>query len=461
VQQINSAPRSLSIGSLAVDQTWGYQITPPYGICCSDEDPSWDPDNFDLLLTETGQASLDAVNSCNGTVFDLSPSIFTWASDNTSVAIVTEQHVEAVGVGTTTGTATGDISVGVGGYCPLRTVQLNTHITVNAPTITGISPGSGTSGTNVAVTISGTNFGPNAAALSISGVPGTVSTVNSAGTQITATFNLTTLSAGSYSIVVNVSNGDGGGGSSNPWTFVVNPVQVNTAEITVIGWLNASVITLPSGENSGLQTDLSNALSCHALVLAWAAGFTTDINGQADINYANAFLLQNSGNAAPPSTIVPITQFNGGNFRLFNDLQVSFFESDGVISSSNSIKSIAAVGSTPDPCRYLGTAGGQNHPDNGYQGITSSATGVYQLAEGRIGTLGQEVSTTLNGRTVPWIWNVIEFNASGVPNAANNSIFPTFSVYQNGSLIATYPQSSITSFIALDDTYQLLPSQIQ
>jgi hypothetical protein len=130
VQQTNSDPGSLSLGSLAVDQTWGYQITPPTAICCSDEDASWDPDNFDLFLTETGQASIDAVNSCTGTLFDLSPSVFTWASDNTSVAIVTEQQVEAVGVGTTTGTATGDISEGVGGYCALRPVQLNTGISV-------------------------------------------------------------------------------------------------------------------------------------------------------------------------------------------------------------------------------------------------------------------------------------------------------------------------------------------
>jgi hypothetical protein len=130
VQQIGPAAHSLLLGSLAVDQTWGYQIAPPYPICCSDQDPSWVPNTFNLYPTEIGQGSIDAVDSCNGTLFDISSSFFTWASDNTSVAIVTKQQVEAVGVGTTTGTAGGDITEGVGGYCALRPAQENVPIKV-------------------------------------------------------------------------------------------------------------------------------------------------------------------------------------------------------------------------------------------------------------------------------------------------------------------------------------------
>jgi hypothetical protein len=119
------------------------------------------------------------------------------------------------------------------------------------------------------------------------------------------------------------------------------------------------------------------------------------------------------------------------------------------------------AGSTPDPCGIAPNAAGQSSPYNGAQGLTPSDTGVYELAEGRVGTIGQAISQTINGRTVPWIWNVIEFSATGSPSTNNNSIFPTFYVYVNGTQTATYPQSSLTSFIALDDTYQLLPSQIQ
>jgi hypothetical protein len=87
---------------------------------------------------------------------------------------------------------------------------------------------------------------------------------------------------------------------------------------------------------------------------------------------------------------------------------------------------------------------------------------VYQLAEGRIGTTGQAVSQTINGRTVPWIWSVIEFDASGVATTTDHAIFPAYSVYKDGARIAAYPQtqSNMTAFIAKDATYQRLRSEI-
>gem|GEM_PF-3853228 len=39
-------------------------------------------------------------------------------------------------------------------------------------------------------------------------------------------------------------------------------------------------------------------------------------------------------------------------------------------------------------------------------------------------------------------------------------MFPTFSVYINGTLTATYPQSSVSAFIAQNASYQLTRSQI-
>ena len=39
--------------------------------------------------------------------------------------------------------------------------------------------------------------------------------------------------------------------------------------------------------------------------------------------------------------------------------------------------------------------------------------------------------------------------------------FPTYSVYVNGNLVVTYPQSSVADFVAHDQTYQRTPSQIQ
>jgi hypothetical protein len=89
-----------------------------------------------------------------------------------------------------------------------------------------------------------------------------------------------------------------------------------------------------------------------------------------------------------------------------------------------------------------GTAG----PSNGTRG--TSATGKqYQIAEGRVGPLGQIAYKTVNsGRTVPWIYSVIEFDSSGNPTYSDVASFPTYSVYQNGTLVQTHPQSTVLQF---------------
>ena len=120
-----------------------------------------------------------------------------------------------------------------------------------------------------------------------------------------------------------------------------------------------------------------------------------------------------------------------------------------------------AVGTTPDPCGTGAHPAGENHASNGASGPTPSATSMYQLVEGRIGTLGQAVNLTINGRTVPWVWGVIQFDISGNPITTDHAMFPTYYVYKNGTRIATYSQSALSPFIALDSSYQRLPSQIQ
>ena len=75
--------------------------------------------------------------------------------------------------------------------------------------------------------------------------------------------------------------------------------------------------------------------------------------------------------------------------------------------------------------------------------------------------MGQSGSQTINnGRTVPWVWSVIEFDSSGIPTYTDTAMFPTYSVYVNGGLLVTFNQSSVASFVANDQTYQRTPSQI-
>src|ERR1700685_822563 len=123
VQQINSAPRSLALAGLAVDQTWGYRIAPPDGICCSYGSMGWVPDSIVLDPEGIAVTDIDAVDSCTDQWTDISSDFTTWSSGNTSVAVVTRQKVQAVGVGTTTGSADGHIFVGGGGYVPERKVS--------------------------------------------------------------------------------------------------------------------------------------------------------------------------------------------------------------------------------------------------------------------------------------------------------------------------------------------------
>jgi len=189
---------------------------------------------------------------------------------------------------------------------------------------------------------------------------------------------------------------------------------------------------------------------CGVEIAEWVAGIAANINTAVDSAYANSWLLQNSANSAPPSTITPSVQQSAGNFRLFND-----FGNGG---------GFYQVGNTPDPCGTglvpAGWTTGQASPYMGASG-TSPSGEIYQLAEGRVGTIGQLASQTINGgRTVPWVWSVIEFNSSGAATYSNVGMFPTYSVYVGGNLVATYPQSTVMAFVSNSNAYQLTPSQI-
>ena len=75
--------------------------------------------------------------------------------------------------------------------------------------------------------------------------------------------------------------------------------------------------------------------------------------------------------------------------------------------------------------------------------------------------MGQAGSQTINsGRTVPWIWSAIEFDANGNPYYADHALFSTYSVYVNGSLVETYNQSAVATFVALNESYYRKPSDL-
>jgi len=237
---------------------------------------------------------------------------------------------------------------------------------------------------------------------------------------------------------------------------------VTTDDVVVIGWVDGNTITLPQDASFELKVALNTSTAtCLEQVGSWALGFPVNLSSDSDRAYANAFLLKNSANKKPPNPINPSMVLSNGDFRLFNRLQVQFTVSNGQISNPQYLQSVSAVGSTPNPCnRLFPYLAGEVHLWNGDKAVIFGRT-VYQLNEGRIGSTGQDVSRTINRRTVPWIWNVIKFDRNGVINILDNSQFPTYSVYKNGQLLYSFPQIALPSFILKDETWQRYPWQIQ
>jgi hypothetical protein len=244
-------------------------------------------------------------------------------------------------------------------------------------------------------------------------------------------------------------------------------VKVKTKDVTVIAWVDggppaAAQAALESEANFLLKFRLSNRITCSTTSLDWLVGIRFPVISDADRRYANAFLLANSPNNSPGGTIDPAAAAAAGDYRLFQRYQVLIDDSSGT-PQVTTFQSVARVGDTPNPCRTIPSASSpEAHASNGSGGLTSSLSGAYQLNQGRLGSLGQRINDTLNGHSTPWIWSVIRFDLQGTlsPNPVDHSIFPTFYVYEDGQLVGPFPQSDAETFIALDDTYQRLPSQI-
>jgi len=438
-------------------------------------------DEFDFLdgsipVGSATGATYSLLNN-SGTYVNFSRSS-TWSSSKSSIATVTNPgNVAGVAPGAFTAYATTGLepewdkfNCPTGDYspCPQEVFKGSGGATVtnNTPIVTGINPSDWTAGTTTpAVTITGQYFGTNAPTLSFSPSSGiTYSLASYNDTQIVANITVASGTPNEQVTVSVTNNGYGGVGFQSGGTVSATSAPVyatvhapmTSPEVTVIAWVNGNapdLNPLPGGANSYLINSLNGGtIACAAQVFAWAIYPKTPLNVQtpADTAYANAWLVKNSANPAPPTTITPSAQYSAGNYRLFNDWGNS--------------KGSYNVGITPDPCG-LGAyvpgwvAAGQASPYMGASG-TSPSGEVYQLAEGRIGTVGQAGSQTINGRTVPWIWSAIEFNAAGAPSYSNRAMFPTYSVYVNGSLVVTYPQSTVASFTANSQSYQLTPAQI-
>jgi len=440
---------------------------------CQGAEDSWVyEDSFSLTPYRTSQFTF-TIQYKSGTTYDYT-STASWSSSNNSVASISGGSASPAGVGSVSFDAfASDVpdysddcySANPDAVCPAVTGQSaggSGNVGDQTPVITGIDPSDWDAGTTTAVTISGEYFGTNAPTLGFSpgsGISYSLASYND--TQIVASITVASGTPNEDVDVTVTSNGYNGsgfqsGGGSQSRTSAPSNVSVhaplNSPEITVIAWVNGTEITLPTGENSNLQGDLNSSASCALDVVAWVIGKAKDIITSADRAYASAFLLQHSGNSAPPNSINPVAQLNAGNYRMINDF--------------GNGKGFYKLGTTPNPCAGgiipSFSAPGQPSQYMGYTNVSPSGE-TYQIAEGRLGSVGQAVNQTVNGLSTPWIWSAIEFSSSGTPTYSNVAEFPTYSIYANGILVYTYQPTTAatTDFIGRSSSYQLTPSQIQ
>lgn len=241
-------------------------------------------------------------------------------------------------------------------------------------------------------------------------------------------------------------------------------VVVAGPDVVVIAWVDsapAEAARQALADSAGwyLKLDL-HSIMCNPTLLTWKLGIPVDLLNDTDRRYANAFLLANSGNNRPPQNISPEAVQAGGDYRLFGRYQVAIEDISGPVVET--LQQASQVGITPNPCGWGPNGTPDIHPENGRNGLTASRTAAANLTSGRLGSEGQDVNETLNGRTTPWIWNVIRFNLDAQldPQAIDHAIFPTYTLYEDGQQINNFPQANHELFIALDDTYQRHWSEI-
>lgn len=445
-------------GSVWCDGYWGSLILDPSNL-------SMAPDDDAEAIVAYGQYDDGSTPGVNAS----------FSSSNSSAATVSGGggvgYVSPTGAGNTTITAIANLPQEgeYYGYNPsCEELQTNTTFTGTAnvsvgddqPEITGLTPTAWQAGATTTVTIDGDWFGTNAPTLNFSD-PGISYTFSSySDTEIVANVTVDPSKPDgvvSVSVTSNGYDGQGFAGNGNGQSAQSSSANAGTyhvwgyAEVTVIAWVNGDLISLPQYDNPELAYDLSYPPSCAWDVLQWSIGNRVQLTSGADVGYANAFLLKNSANAAPPASLTPSSFYTQRqSYRLFNDYGAPNFSG-------------YSVGITPDPCNsgfipnWL--KAGQASTYNGATGVSSSGQ-FYQLAEGRLGKVGQAVNQTLNGLSTPWIWSVVEFNSSGAPTFSDVSMFPSFAVYVNGILNWTHTQSDVASFMQNDASYQRAPWQI-
>jgi YVTN family beta-propeller protein len=272
------------IGSLAL-------FSAPFGI--------WS-DGSRLYITEDGAIrTLTAVTLLQPSLLAVTPSSGPAGTDvavtltggnfdpkNTTITVAGGGVTASPVILTAAGTALTTLTIDPAAAAGARTITVSTSagnsnaltFTVNAgaPILTGINPGSGSQGTSVPVTLTGSNLIPGATALNVSGAGITVTAVSvTSGTAMTATFVIDPAAAtGDRSVTVNTASGTSGAVTftitppSAPTLGLVTPAngtQGATVPVTLTGTGFISGATSVIASTTGILVSSVNVISSTSL----------------------------------------------------------------------------------------------------------------------------------------------------------------------------------------------------
>jgi hypothetical protein len=265
-----------------------------------------------------------------GTNFAAGATVTFGGTGATNVAVVNSTTITATTPAGSAGAVT--VTVTVNGQSGSLT---NGFTYVVPPTVTSVSPSSGTTAGGTAVTITGTNFAAGATVTFGSAAASNVVVVS--GTQITAT----TPAASAGAVTVTVTNpGSQSGSLANGYTYVVVPTVTSVSPnngpasggtaVTITGTNFASGATVKFGGTAATNVVVTNSTTITASTPAGsgAVTVTVTVNGQSG-SLANGFTYNGTaiigyvqGNYATPQvtqTSVPV-KFNSA--QIGGDLNV-------------------------------------------------------------------------------------------------------------------------------------------
>jgi len=264
-----------------------------------------------------------------------------------------------------------------------------------------------------------------------------------------------------------------------------------TKEVTVIGWINAQSVALPDPGlvDPNIPIELRSTIACPVLLKSLSDGDRSSISNDADRQFVNAFLIQQSANGEPPPVLDP-SVLKEGDFRAYNRSQAIIDPIGNQVFQAKFFNTRAVPGDTPDSCHSVFTSlanyiafGGkllkpEAHPDSGKNGVAPGRLHAFNIVEARVGPEAQAANRTLNacltrdGTTgfcnnpvppvTPYIWAITEFDYLG-QYTVGTQIFPTYYVYEDGKLVPskTITQSDVEQFIKLDAQSQIKASDIK